>query len=83
MSADWVIVVARIGAGSATHFAMDAGPYGQGLESYCGAEGRTAVRGSSRVRPSGAARVTCARCIGVARTGWASERWPEHTRFVG
>jgi hypothetical protein len=82
MSADWVIIVAKVGLGSATHFAMDAGPGGQGLETYCGAEGRMMARGSERVYPSGSARVTCRRCIGVARTGWASERWPEHARFV-
>ena len=82
MGADWVIVIAKVGLGSAIHFALDTGPTGQGLETYCGAEGRTVVRGSARVRPSGAAKVTCRHCINAARTGWASSRWPEHAHFV-
>lgn len=80
MGAGWVIVIATVGRSATVHFAM--AYQDERLETYCGAEGRTVIHGSSHVYPSAAALVTCRRCINVARHGWARERWMEHAPFI-
>lgn len=81
MTATWDILVATVGGGAITHFALPT-TLVERLETYCGAEGRTMARGSTRVYPSAVRFVSCKRCIEAVRRGWARERWTEHLAFI-